>query len=152
RAVSTRRSLDPEDFRDLTKLDPDAIALVTAEAWPLVRDAEEMHDTLMNMNALPAEEGAPWQQWFDELVRVGRATSVSLPESAKTFWIAAERWPMMRAVYPGAVAEPPVSLPAELDQSLSRSDGWVELVRGRIQYIGPVAISKLAADLAIEES
>src|SRR5207302_420562 len=46
RAVTLRRTLSLEALRDLTKLDPEAIAQVRADAWPLVRDADELHDVL----------------------------------------------------------------------------------------------------------
>src|SRR5438105_1474399 len=36
RAVMTRRTLSIESLRELGRLDPDAIAQVRAEAWPLV--------------------------------------------------------------------------------------------------------------------
>src|SRR5437588_11981957 len=64
RAVTMRRSLSAEAFRDLGRLDPDAIARVTNEAGPLVRDPDELHDMLLSLVALPAEEGTPWQDFF----------------------------------------------------------------------------------------
>src|SRR5947209_14724134 len=64
RAVAMRRSLSAEAFRDLGRLDPDAIAQVSSEAWPLVRDADELHDMLLSMGALPAEEARIWQPYF----------------------------------------------------------------------------------------
>src|SRR5207302_5759481 len=38
RAVAMRRSLSTEALRDIGRLDPDVIAQVEGEAWPLVRD------------------------------------------------------------------------------------------------------------------
>ena len=35
------------------RLDPAAIAEVCADAWPDVRDAEELHDALLSLVALP---------------------------------------------------------------------------------------------------
>jgi ATP-dependent helicase Lhr and Lhr-like helicase len=57
RAVSSRRTIRGEDYRELGRLDPEAIAEVRAEAWPSVRDAEELHDTLLSIGALPATDG-----------------------------------------------------------------------------------------------
>src|SRR5205823_7113767 len=51
RAVSLRRSLSIEALRDLGRLDPDAIAQVRAEAWPLVRDPDELHDVLLSQRS-----------------------------------------------------------------------------------------------------
>ena len=47
RAVSLRRAL-PEDSRDLSALDPDAIRTESAYAWPAIRDADELHDALLD--------------------------------------------------------------------------------------------------------
>src|SRR5262249_46264535 len=58
RAVMARRSLSLESLRDLSRLDPEAIAQVKAEAWPLVRDADELHDVLLSHGALPLADGA----------------------------------------------------------------------------------------------
>ena len=74
RAVATRRSLAGDDWRDLGRLDPQAIERVQAEAWPLVRDADELHDCLLSHAAWPAADGEAWRGWFDELVAAGRAT------------------------------------------------------------------------------
>ena len=46
RAVTCARGLSIESASDLGRLDPEAIAQVRAEAWPLVRDADELHDAL----------------------------------------------------------------------------------------------------------
>ena len=67
RAVTMRRSLSAEALRDLGRLDPEAIAQVRAEAWPLVRDADELHDVLLSAGVWPVAEGDAWQQYFDEL-------------------------------------------------------------------------------------
>ncbi len=48
RAVATRRTLSPEDVAELASLDPAAIAQVRQEAWPTVRDADELHDALLS--------------------------------------------------------------------------------------------------------
>ena len=55
-AVMGRRWLDPETAADLGKLDPDAIARVREEAWPEARNADELHDALMSLGYLTAEE------------------------------------------------------------------------------------------------
>ena len=77
RAVATRRSLTVESVQDLGWLDPEAIAQVRAEAQPLVRNADELHDALLSRIVLPADEGREWTAWFDELVAKGRATIVT---------------------------------------------------------------------------
>ncbi|HTN74827.1 MAG TPA: DEAD/DEAH box helicase, partial [Pirellulaceae bacterium] len=151
RAVQTRRSLDIADFRDLAQLDPAAIAIVREQAWPLVRDKEELHDVLMNMVALVSAEAPQWERPFKELVRAKRATIVRRT-GQPDLWIAAERWPMVRALYDDATCVPELQLPAALDRVIEKSDAWVELMRGRIGVSGPVTASELSALFGIAAS
>ncbi|HZL89604.1 MAG TPA: DEAD/DEAH box helicase, partial [Pirellulaceae bacterium] len=146
RAVSTRRSLSIDDFRDLAKLDPDAIAQVSEDAWPIIRDPEELHDALCTMVVLREDEAAPWSDWLAELARAGRATLVEYgmrsaecglaTDSTLRIWTAAERWPLVRAVYPNAKATPELTLPPALEKVWESADAGVEIVRGRIQFSG----------------
>jgi len=136
RAVTTRRSLAIEEIQDLSKLDPSAIAQVAEEAWPLVRDADELHDALMSFVVLPEEEAREWNGYFDQLGRAGRAALLTLTDGSR-FWIAAERWPLVRAVYKNAQIHPDLELPATLaKKEWSVSDGWVEIVRDIFSSVG----------------
>ena len=58
RAVEMRRILPESVLEEVGKLDPAAIAQVREEAWPDVRDADELHDVLHTLIALP-EWGQP---------------------------------------------------------------------------------------------
>ena len=53
RAVEMRRILPESVLEEVGKLDPEAIARVREEAWPDVRDADELHDVLHTLVALP---------------------------------------------------------------------------------------------------
>src|SRR6266436_923168 len=53
RAVEMRRMLPESVLEEVGKLDPAAIARVRDEAWPDVRDADELHDLLHTFIALP---------------------------------------------------------------------------------------------------
>jgi ATP-dependent helicase Lhr and Lhr-like helicase len=53
RAVEMRRVLPESVLEEVGKLDPGAIAQVRDEAWPDVRDADELHDVLHTLVALP---------------------------------------------------------------------------------------------------
>ncbi len=55
RAVEMRRILPESVLEEVGKLDQAAIAQVREEAWPDVRDADELHDVLNTFIALPAE-------------------------------------------------------------------------------------------------
>ena len=53
RAVEMRRILPESVLEEVGKLDPAAIAQVRDEAWPDVRDADELHDVLHTLIAFP---------------------------------------------------------------------------------------------------
>ena len=53
RAVEMRRILPESVLEEVGKLDPAAIAQVREEAWPDVRDADELHDVLHTLIAFP---------------------------------------------------------------------------------------------------
>src|SRR5207248_1539237 len=58
RAVEMRRMLPEAVLGEIGRLSPQAIAEVCDEAWPDVRDAEELHDALLTLVALPARANA----------------------------------------------------------------------------------------------
>ncbi len=71
RAVQLRRTLSPESAAGIGALDPAAIAQVAEESWPVVRDADELHDALLTLILLPPVE--EWRPWYEELVRTWAA-------------------------------------------------------------------------------
>jgi ATP-dependent Lhr-like helicase len=74
-----------------------------------------------------------------------------LGEGARV-WVATERRPMVEAVYPGATFEPNVEVPAEYVKSYSADEALVELVRGRLEGLGPVTVGALADAFALPAS
>ncbi len=67
-AVMSRRWLAPEAASDIGRLDPEAIARVRSEAWPDPANVDELHDALVWLGFLGAEEAQPvWSEWFAQL-------------------------------------------------------------------------------------
>src|SRR5579862_5085398 len=58
RAVNMRRVLPESVLEEVGGLDPGAIAQVRSEAWPDVRDADELHDVLHTLVGVPEEFGS----------------------------------------------------------------------------------------------
>ena len=83
RAVQLRRTLSAEDAQGIGALDPAAIAQVAEESWPVVRDADELHDALLTLIILPPVE--EWRPLYEDLVRAGRASTIG------DWWVATER-------------------------------------------------------------
>jgi ATP-dependent helicase Lhr and Lhr-like helicase len=130
-AVMGRRWASPESAGELGRLDPEAIARVRNEAWPDPANAEELHDALLWLGCLNAEEvrAVPeWGGWLAELARQNRVMR------AGALWVAAERLKQFQA----------------LRQAGSRDAALVEIVRGRLEGLGPVTQSALATPLGLE--
>jgi len=62
RAVNMRRMLPESVLEEVGGLDEGAITQVREEAWPDVRDADELHDVLHTLVALPEGVGSMWGQ------------------------------------------------------------------------------------------
>jgi ATP-dependent helicase Lhr and Lhr-like helicase len=92
RAVELRRTLPPELAGDVGALDADAIDEVVRESWPVVRDADELHDALLSLVWVPCIEASGWQQYMSELLHSGRAAEVTTGKADDRVrgWIAAE--------------------------------------------------------------
>jgi ATP-dependent Lhr-like helicase len=149
-AVMSRRWLSPEAASDLGRLDPEAIARVRGEAWPEAANADELHDALVWLGFLGTDEaraGPGWSDWLSELARAKRAARLHAPDA--TLWIAAERLPQFRALWPAAELEPTIAAPAAAEVNCGRDEALVEILRGRLEGLGPVTREALAAALGL---
>ncbi|MBV8507010.1 MAG: ATP-dependent DNA helicase, partial [Alphaproteobacteria bacterium] len=163
-AVMSRRWLAPEEARDIGRLDPEAIARVRAEAWPDPANPDELHDALAWLGFLSVEEAQPeWRDWFLELARDRRAAIVTPApravmagldpglESRVELWTAAERLTQLRALWPGAEIDPTITPPQSYStREWSREEALIEILRGRLEGLGPVTETALAAPFGIE--
>ena len=155
RAVPLRRALP--DARDLTALDADAIRLESEHAWPLVRDAAELHDALLVLGVLPLaarwpEWSAPAESreaWYRALVDDGLAYLLHR-EGIPFAWVAAERVTMAQAVYPDATLEPAFAGPASAE--VEREEAVAEVLRGWVECGGPFTMSEMADRLGLSRS
>src|SRR5205085_726080 len=114
RAVQMRRTLPEAVLSEVGRLDMAAIAEVKEQAWPEIRDEDELHDALQTFIALPekftaiAQEDAErlWGMYFAKLVMHSRAARARV--GSGVFWVAAERAAAFRAIYPQAEFESPL--------------------------------------------
>jgi ATP-dependent helicase Lhr and Lhr-like helicase len=147
-AVLSRRWLDPEAAGDLGALDPSAIARARAEAWPDAADADELHDALCWLTFMTeAEIGrrADWSGWAASLAAGRRAARLSSGGAA--LWVAAERLPLLQAILPDALPQPPIEAPPQYSRPWSEEEALVEIARGRLQGLGPVCAADLGAPI-----
>ncbi|HLM71590.1 MAG TPA: hypothetical protein VK459_02825, partial [Polyangiaceae bacterium] len=145
RAVTLRRGLPAEIVERIGGLDANAIRGVIEEAQPDIRNADELHDLLLDLVALPEAEGLVlgFGGHFEELVRTGRGARFDRGGSLGAAWATTERREMAEAIWPadGANTKNPV-----------REAAIVPLVRARLAIAGPVTSASLGLLLGLEEA
>ncbi len=145
RAIALRRTL-PVHQRDLGALAAAAIARVVAEARPVSRDADELHDALLGLVLVPLDALAAGA-WVEDLVRAGRAAVVG------SMVFAIENARAVEAVYAGKPAAPRIEVPRHLElPDVSREDAILAVVRGHAEIEGPFVPAALASRLGLDAS
>jgi ATP-dependent Lhr-like helicase len=153
-AVLARRWTEPDSADDLGALDIDAIKSVAEEAWPSVRNADEMHEALMTLACVTdteAQLNAGWSDWLGVLRRTGRATRMQVADH-DALWVPIERLTCLQALYPDAPIEPALTPLAGFDETWSVDDALVETVRARLSGFGPLPVSAIARALVLPAS
>jgi ATP-dependent Lhr-like helicase len=131
-AVMSRRWIDAASAADLGRLDGQAIARVRDEAWPDADTPDELHDALLWLTFLTEEErrGNPaWPKLMDELVARGRVASIGGAD--RVLWVATERRTLFEPTLP------------------SSEEALTEIVRGRLEGLGPVTARAVADSLGV---
>jgi len=159
RAVEMRRTLPQAVLSEVGRLDPAAIASVREEAWPDVRDADELHDALQSFivfsESQSAEPGSEpclflqrriteslprWREHFPVLIADHRAARAHV--GWRCYWVAAEKKKAFSAIFPQARFETELG---EFNEAvLSREDALLQCVTGWMMYTGPVTATILA--------
>ena len=168
RAVNMRRVLPESVLEEVGGLDAGAIEQVREEAWPDVRDADELHDVLHTLVALPestlsiqlssfSHQSAVevdsliderWNAHFAQLTTQGRAGVASV--EGRRYWVAAERARSFTALFPSARFEQTL---ADVEMGdVSRDDALLTLVNGWMSHSGPVTASQLGAQVGLAAS
>ncbi len=149
RAVQVRRGL-PLEARDLSALDPEAVARVREEARPAPRDAEELHDLLTSLVVLRADpELSPL---FEALVAAGRA--VRFEADSGSFWCTLELRGAATMLFATAKfcpdRQPPEHIAAQ--PVPAREELVTRAVRGQLELCGPATVAHLASLTGVDEA
>ncbi len=177
RAVEMRRVLPASVLEEVGALDPTAIAQVQQEAWPDVRDADELHDVLHTLVMMPAENGsqfsvlssqenraqiaANWRGFFERLQVENRA--VVAEAVGKQYWVAAERvewFQAMHSVETGLAPSPDAKHSggdsgedaASRVSTVRFDDAVLTAVQGWIAHLGPTTATEIGELLALPAS
>lgn len=163
---------DPDDLSSAATL---SIISVTAktqvrdECWIQPRNADELHDGLLQLGFLTQKEyttgdsvcGAggnalDWGKWFTSLKEDFRVCNVSFEEAETKlqhhWWLASERLPEWLAIHPEShfSPDPRAFLPDPVQ--MNADEALVNLLRSRMSGLGPVSRAQLASDLAVSEN
>jgi len=145
KSVSTQPLMDLQTARDIGRLDPQAIAQVCDEARPQIDSAEELHDALLVHGFLTGAE-ADCPDFVAALAQQRRVTRLQVPAGGALF-VAAERLHELLAMFPSAELSPAIE-PVSSARPAS-AEALREIVRGRLELLGPVSAAALAAPLGI---
>ena len=145
RAVQMRRLLPESVLEEVGKLDPAAIAQVRQEAWPDVRDADELHDVLQTLIALPEDLATSWHNHFELLCASGRAGRAV--QDGKSYWVSAERAQTFAQIYPAARFD--TALPQLEGKTPSADDALLQMVTGWMGHLGPTSARELGEILGL---
>ncbi len=132
RAVEMRRTLPAQLAGEVGALDPAAIEEVQRESWPVVRDPDELHDALLTLLWLPAEEVRGWATHLPRLIEEGRAVELNVrgERGEVRGWVATENQMQVEAAF-------------------ARGDNTTfdAIVLGWMESIGPTTAIELATRL-----
>ena len=170
RAVQLRRMLPEAVLQEVGRLDQDAIARVRDDGRPDVRDADELHDALQTLVALPEEIGdADWQRaivgwtpFLVELIEDWRAVRATVGGShpvanderqawgTQSYFVASERAKDFALIFPDAKFDvTPPELPSKIE---TRDDALLAMVTGWMMHCGPITSNALGYWLGLPPS
>ncbi len=149
-AVAARNFTNPADAAKLATLDPSAITKVRDEAWPNFSNPDELHDALMLLGFLTkAEVATDTEPHITVLTQQARATCIAV-DADHEFWVCAEKLPLWLALFPDAQLHPLIQAAGSAaKRNWSREEALVEILRGRLECLGPTKETTLANTLGL---
>ncbi len=153
RAVSVRRGLPAEIVERVGGLPAEVIAGVVREAQPEPRSADELHDLLLDLVAIPEAEALAndWEGFFSRLIQDRRASRLVAEDGGDPLWISAERRSFGAAIWPTRRFSPELGAPegSKGARPIALEDALADLVRGHLAFTGPITAAALGQRLAV---
>jgi len=154
RAVSIRHVLPPEEAATVGSLDAGAIAAVCEEAWPRVRDADELQEALHLLAWVPEDRATDWRAFLPDLLDSGRALVLSHTDSTTgttiPIWTTPDHLSLLTAIYPDWAAFTDTQQHEHTPSpgfSGDEQEARATIVRNWMEVIGPTTAQKLATTL-----
>jgi ATP-dependent Lhr-like helicase len=160
RAVEMRRMLPQNILEEFGQLDPDAIDQVISEAFPDIRDTDELHDLLSTLIAMPTDltdfsignfgswhqliQGN-WNDLFAKLKTAGRVAQATINDH--NYWLTAETNKAFSTIFPGASFDS--IIPDFASPFASREEAVSAMLKGWLMHLGPVTANELALLLSL---
>jgi ATP-dependent Lhr-like helicase len=158
RAVEMRRVLPASVLEEVGALDPAAIEQVQREAWPDVRDADELHDVLHTLLGFqPSAVGhhlaargfqlsPDWTRFLERLQAENRAFVGEA--GGRHYWVAAERAAWFQAMQ-GIKREESAERGAS---AVTLDEAVLVAVQGWMAHLGPTTASEIGELLGLASS
>ncbi len=147
RAVDLRRLLPETMLEEIGRLDPKAIEEVQQQAWPDVRNADELHDTLQTLIAFPASKATlEWESLFEKLLKGGRCAKANIKENE--FWVAVEKAKSFKAIYPEAKLTEADDYESD---NIDYEAALENMIKGWVLHLGPTTSVELSQLLQLNE-
>ncbi|MDQ3231624.1 MAG: hypothetical protein M3Q07_07370, partial [Pseudobdellovibrionaceae bacterium] len=118
------------------------VSQVVSDAWPLIRDPDELYDALKQLVLFPLDEIQFYQSMLGELQKKNRARILTL--GVKSFAYAYELEAEIQLLYAQHFATQNVDLEAQ-------QKAMLQLLRGQLECLGPLTESALSARLLLPE-
>ncbi len=164
RAISN----DPDDLSSaatLSIISVEAQTQVRDEAWIQPRNADELHDGLLQLGFLAQAEfssgnsssgsagnASKWGGWFTSLADDFRVCSVKKGQGeAPRWWVASERLPEWLAIHPNSVFTPDPTAMLPDQAGCEPESALAALLRSRMIGLGPISRKQLATDFGLDE-
>ncbi|WP_239649629.1 DEAD/DEAH box helicase [Methylocucumis oryzae] len=146
-AVKSPRTLDIQSAADSGQLRSQAIEQVRLEAWPKANTSDELHDALVILGFITEAEALAqhWQTLLTPLINSQRATVMQIAEDVK-IWVAAERLQTILWLHADAPLRPVIK-PVLNNEANDMLSALTELMRSRLEGLGPVTATALAASI-----
>ncbi|MBV8802857.1 MAG: DEAD/DEAH box helicase, partial [Gammaproteobacteria bacterium] len=149
RAVQMRQTLPDTALRDIGKLDSKAIKEVQQQAWPDIRNVDELQYAIQTFIIFPINYAKnDWQEYIDILIKTHRIGVGIINE--KYYWFSAEKFKTVTAIYPNIIIQ---TRPADIDTTAATcEEGIPDMLRGWLLHLGPTTAEHLHNLLSLDIS